>query len=110
MRTLRTIALVVLGALVAASPSLAHHAWPVERSKQVTITGTVTAYTWANPDVMIALEVQANGTIEKWKVGGSNLKYMADGGWDKDTLKPGAVITGCGFRYSDGSNVLLLRK
>ena len=109
MRTLRKLALGVIGALVAASPLLAHHAWPVDRTKQVTVTGTVTAYTWADPHVMIALDVQANGTIEKWKVGGSNRKYSAVNGWDRNTLKPGDVITGIGYRFSDGSNVAQLQ-
>ena len=59
MRTLRKLALGVIGALVAASPLLAHHEWPVGRTTQVTITGTVTAYTWADPHVMIAPDVQA---------------------------------------------------
>jgi hypothetical protein len=107
---MQRLALGVLGGLVAAGPLLAHHEWPVDRTQHVTITGTVTAYTWADPHVTIALDVQANGTIEKWKVGGSNKKYMSAGGWDKNTLKPGDVITGTGFRFRDGSNVLELRK
>jgi hypothetical protein len=77
MRTLRKLALGAIGALVAASPLLAHHDWPVDRTRQVTVTGTVTAYRWADPHVMIALDVQANGIIEKWNVGGSNRKYSA---------------------------------
>ena len=104
MRTLRTLALGVIGALVAASPSLAHHEWPVDRTKQVTIQGTVTAFTWANPHVMIALDVQANGTIEKWTIGGSSPQFMTTCGWDKKTLKPGDVITVIGYRFKDGSN------
>ena len=110
MRTLRKLALGAIGALVAASPLLAHHDWPVDRTRLITVTGTVTAFTWADPHVMIALDVQANGTIEKWKVGGSNRKYMAVNGWDKNTLKPGDVITGIGYRFSDGSNVAQLQK
>ena len=47
MRTLRRLSLAVIGALVAASPLLAHHEWPVDRTKQITVKGTVTAYTWA---------------------------------------------------------------
>ena len=58
MRTLRKPALAVIGALVAASPLLAHHDWPVDRTRQVTVTGTVTAYTWANPHVTIGLDVE----------------------------------------------------
>ena len=67
----RKLALGAIGAVVVASPVLAHHEWPIDRTRQVTVTGTVTAYTWADPHVMIALDVPANGTIEKWRVGGS---------------------------------------
>ena len=110
MRTLRTLALGVIGVLVTPSPLLAHHDWPVDRTTLITVTGTVTAFTWADPHVTIALDVQANGTIEKWKVGGSNKKNSAVNGWDKDTLKPGDVITGIGFRFKDGSNAAQLQK
>ena len=74
MKTLRKSALGVIGVLVAGSPLLAHHEWPVDQTKLITVTGTVTAITWADPHVMIALDVEANGTIEKWRVGGSNRK------------------------------------
>ena len=63
-----------------------------------------------DPHVMIDLDVQANGMIEKWKVGGSNKKNSAANGWDKNTLKPGDVITGIGFRFKDGSNAAQLQK
>jgi hypothetical protein len=110
MRTLRTLSLGVIGALVAATPLLAHHDWPVDRSRLITITGTVAVYSFRDPHVMIALDVQANGTIEQWKVGGSNKKYSALNGWDKNTLKPGDVITAIGFRFKDGSNAAQLQK
>jgi hypothetical protein len=110
MNLKRTFALGFIGTMMAASPLLSHHEWPVDQSKLITIKGTVTAYTWADPHVMIALDVPANGTIEKWRVGGSNKKYMAVNGWDKNTLKPGDVITGIGFRFKDGSNAAQLRK
>jgi uncharacterized protein DUF6152 len=110
MRTLRTLVLSAIGTLVATSSLLAHHDWPVDRTKQITVTGTVTAFIWADPHVTIALDVQANGTIEKWKVGGSSKKNSAINGWDKNTLKPGDVITGIGFRFSDGSNAAQLQK
>src|SRR5262249_4110926 len=104
MRTLRKLALGVIGALAAASPLLAHHEWPVDQTRQITVLGTVTAFTWGNPHVMIALDVQANGTIEKWTVGGSSPAFMTTCGWDKKTLKPGDVITVIGYRFKDGSS------
>ena len=94
----------MVGALVAASPLLAHHDWLVDRTKKITVQGTVTEFKWANPHVMIALDVQTNGTTEKWKVGGSSPQFMSTCGWDKKTLKSGDVITVIGYRFIDGSN------
>jgi hypothetical protein len=110
MRTLRALALTAIAVVVAASPLPAHHDWPVDRTHQITLRGTVTALTWANPHVTIAIEVQSDGTVEKWILGGSSPKVMTDGGWDKDTVKPGDVITGIGYRFRNGSHVALLQK
>jgi hypothetical protein len=109
MRTLRRLALGVVGALVAASPLLAHHDWLVDQTKRVTVQGTVTAFTWANPHVMIAVDVEANGTTEKWKLGGSSPQFMTTCGWNKRILKPGDVITAIGYRFKDGSNAVRMR-
>lgn len=108
--TMRTLAVGVIGALAAVSPLLAHHDWPVDKTTQVTLTGTVTAYTWSDPHVTIGLDVEANGTIEKWRVGASSKKYTAAGGWDRNTFKPGDVITVIGYRFKDGSNMAQVRK
>jgi uncharacterized protein DUF6152 len=96
-------------ALAAPVTLLAHHEWPVDRTRQITVQGTVTAFTWANPHVMIALDVQADGTIEKWKVGGSSPAFMTICGWSKKTLQPGDVITVIGHRFKDGSNAARLQ-
>jgi hypothetical protein len=71
----------------------------------------VSGYAWTNPHVMISLDVQdASGRIEKWEVGGPSVSRMTNNGWDKNTLKPGDVITAIGFRFSDGQNILRLQK
>ena len=109
---LQIVALGAVGILAAAaSPLFAHHSWPVDCSTPVTVQGTVTGYTWANPHVMIGLEVKGeDGTVEKWSVGGPSLSRMAANTWDSDTLEAGDVITGTGHRFLDGSNVLKLEK
>ena len=106
------VALGTVGILVAATSQLfAHHSWPVDCSTPVTVSGTVTGYTWANPHVMIGLEVTGDdGTVEQWSVGGPSLRRMAENTWDRGTLKAGDVITGTGNRFLDGSNVLKLSK
>jgi uncharacterized protein DUF6152 len=106
-------ALITLGfaMLAAASPLLAHHSWPVDTSKAVTVSGTVTSYEWGNPHVMMGLDVKADdGSTEKWNVGGPSTTRMEANGWDKTTLKPGDVITATGFRFSDGQKILRLEK
>jgi hypothetical protein len=97
--------------LVGAGPLFAHHAWPVDRSKEVTVSGTVRGYQWGNPHVMIDLEVRTpSGTVEKWNVGGPSVTRMAANGWDRTTLKPGDQITATGFQFADGQPILRLER
>jgi hypothetical protein len=100
-------AAVILSAGAAVS---AHHSWPVDTGREITVKGTVTDYTWGNPHVMMGLDVQANGKVEKWNVGGPSITRMAANGWNSNTLKKGDVITAIGYRFTDGSNVLRLQK
>ena len=109
--TRRALFALAVVAVVAASPLLAHHSWPVDTSRAVTVSGTVTSYEWGNPHVMMGLEVKAdNGKVEKWNVGGPSTTRMEANGWDKNTLKPGDVITATGYQFTDGQKVLRLEK
>jgi hypothetical protein len=75
------------------------------------VQGTVTAYTWSNPHVMIALDIRADdGSIERWEVGGPSINQMAANGWDRNTLKAGDIITGIGYRFTDRSRILRLER
>jgi Family of unknown function (DUF6152) len=107
----RILALAAAATFASTSTLVAHHSWPVDFSKEVTVTGTVTEYDWGNPHVMIALEVRdETGKVEKWNVGGPSTTRMAGNGWDKNTLKMGDVITGTGYRFADGQRIIRLQK
>ena len=112
MKSRSSLVLVVVGLLAAAtSPLFAHHSWPVNFSKTVTVVGTVTSYTWGNPHVMMVLDVKgSSGAMEKWEVGGPSTTRMERNGWGKTTLQPGDVITATGYQFSDGQKVLRLEK
>ena len=104
------LALAAAGALLVAAPSFAHHSWPVDFSKEVTVRGAVTSYNWGNPHVMFGMDVQgANGKVEKWNVGGPSTNRMAANGWEKATLKPGDVVTATGYQFTDGQKILRLQ-
>jgi hypothetical protein len=92
---------------VAVRPLLAHHAWAIDRTRAVTVKGTVTGINWANPHVEIFLDVKDDkGTVEKWTAGGPGPGRMTGSGWDKNIIKPGETITAVGYRATDGSNLL----
>ncbi len=46
----RTIVAAAASVLLGAGSSFAHHAWPVDRAKEVTVKGTVTGYNRSNPN------------------------------------------------------------
>ena len=101
----------VISALISGLPLAAHHAWPVNNSRLVTVKGTVMEFIWANPHPMISLEVKTDGgQIEKWSVGGPALNRMEANGWKRDTLKAGDVITGIGYQFTDGQKVIRLER
>ncbi|HLK49240.1 MAG TPA: DUF6152 family protein [Bryobacteraceae bacterium] len=109
MKVLGIPALVMLALVSAAVPVSAHHSWPVNMDRLVTVKGTVTEFDWANPHPMITLEVQSNdGRSEKWKVGGPAINRMTANGWTKTTVKPGDVITGVGYQYANGEKIVRL--
>lgn len=105
------LALTGVAIIGAGAPLVAHHSWPVDTSRPVTVQGTVTSYMWGNPHVMIGLDVRtASGAIEKWEVGGPSTTRMESNGWDKATLKMGDAITATGYQFSDGQKILRLEK
>ena len=97
----------VLGAI----PLSAHHSWPVNMDRLVTVKGTVMEFAWENPHPMITLEVRTDdGKVEKWLVGGPAINRMEANGWTKTTVKVGDVITGTGFQFSDGQKIIRLER
>jgi hypothetical protein len=108
MTALRASA-IVLVFVSAVMPLPAHHSWPVNNDRLVTVTGKVIEFMWANPHPMIILEVQASdGRVEKWQVGGPAIIRMEANGWTKTTVKTGDVITGVGHQFADGEKVVKL--
>jgi hypothetical protein len=111
MKSLLVAVFVVLALVPGAAPLSAHHSWPVNTSKLVTVKGTVLEFAWENPHPMISLEVRTDdGKLEKWMVGGPAISRMEANGWSKTTVRPGDVITGIGYQFSNGQKVVRLER
>ena len=111
MKTL-LVSVVVTLAVVASAVSLsAHHSWPVNMDKLVTVKGTVMEFAWENPHPMITLEVRTDdGKVEKWLIGGPAINRMEANGWTPKTMKPGDMITGIGYQFGDGQKIIRLER
>ena len=83
-----------LFSLTTSLPLVAHHGNAAYEAKTVTLKGTVTAWLWTNPHVLLKLDVKdEGGNVVHWVgelVAPSN---MINFGFTAGTLKPGDEIT-----------------
>jgi hypothetical protein len=111
MKTVFAPVCLTIALIAGAVPLSAHHSWPVNMSQLVTVKGTVVDFAWENPHPMITLEVRTDdGRMEKWLVGGPAINRMEANGWTKTSVKPGDVLTGIGYQFTDGQKILRLER
>jgi len=99
--------------LLVSAPLFAHHGEAnYDTDKVVSVKGTVTDFQFINPHTLISLDVKNDkGEIEKWSCEARSPGMLVRvGGWDKNTLKPGDVITVYGSRAKNGTPVMRLQK
>jgi hypothetical protein len=113
MKNLLLCLAILFAALFVSAPILAHHGETnYDTDKLVSVKATVTEFRFINPHVQIFLDEKTDkGEIEKWICEArSPAMLVRNGDWDKNTLKPGDVITAIGFRTKNGANILRLKK
>src|SRR5262245_33582908 len=93
--------------LVAAAPLWAHHSFEAEfdRTKTVTLTGTVTKVEWMNPHTYFYVDVKdtKTGKVQNWACEMGSPNGLVARGWNRNMLRVGLVVTGVGSRAKDGS-------
>jgi hypothetical protein len=84
-----------LSALLVVGSAFAHHSPIVfDRTKQVTIAGTVTEFRWGNPHSWIHIDVaDADGKVANWSIEMDPASHLAREGWRSSTLKAGDKIS-----------------
>jgi hypothetical protein len=90
------------------APLLAHHSFEAEfdRTKQVTLTGTVTKVEWMNPHTYFYIDVKdaKTGKVQNWACEMGSPNGLTSRGWTRNTLHVGLVVTVPGSRAKDGSS------
>ena len=98
--------------LLVSNSLLAHHSAALyDRDHALTLTGTVTEFSFVNPHVEIRFDVTNDkGEVENWiaESGPPNRLYRA--GWTAKSLKPGDKITVTGAPLKDGHKLLSIQK
>ena len=101
---MKRFAMVVIGVLGLAMPLLAHHsAAGIDRTKTVTLVGTVKEFGWRNPHSYMEVDVpsETGGTVT-WKVEMTSPAFLIRAGWKATTLKPGDKVTVKVYPLRDG--------
>ena len=96
MRKALSVVVGVASVMLAGSANVrAHHSHAMfDMTREVSITGTVTAYAYRNPHVFLYVDVKgADGEVKNWAVEMSNIANMESRGIYLSTFKPGDTIT-----------------
>jgi hypothetical protein len=86
---------ILLLALTAAAAVWAHHSMAgFDRTKTVTLEGTVQEFRWQNPHSSIELDVPGkDGKPVKWQIEMTAPAYLVRQGWKRTTIKKGDKVT-----------------
>ena len=97
--------------LVASLPAAAHHSFAAQydRSKSITLKGSVSKLEWMNPHIYFYMDVKQGDRIVSWSIEGGAPSMLYRNGWRTDSLKVGDQITVEGWLAKDGSNLANMR-
>jgi hypothetical protein len=113
MKKFALVLAVTLSLLLVSARLPAHHGEAnYDTDTVVAVKGTVRDFQFINPHTLIALDAKNDkGETEKWNCEARSPGMLVRvGGWDKNTLKAGDVITVYGYRARNGQTVLRLQK
>jgi hypothetical protein len=95
----------ILALALAAPAAQAHHSYAMfDRSKTVTLSGTIRQFSWTNPHSWIQLTVPAEGgATEEWSIEMGSPFELLRVGWTSSTVKAGDKVSIQIHPVKDGS-------
>ena len=101
------------GLVLATSAVHAHHSFAVffDPSREISITGQVTAFRFTNPHGLVVLNAtDAQGRVREWRAETNAPAVLVRRGWTRDAIKPGETVTIQGWPSRDGKPYIRLRR
>jgi len=87
--------------LATVAPTSAHHSFAAEydRSRTITVTGSVTKLEWTNPHARLyVMGTDETGKMQEWDFELGPPNGLMRNGWRRDSLKAGLKVVVEGFR------------
>ena len=106
MRLLKSFGLLILAQIVWIPVAGAHHSFaPVyDGKRQVTVSGVVTQFKFANPHALMFMDVADDkGKMTKWTVEFAGNLNLSEKGWTANTIKAHEQVTVTGNPTHTGS-------
>ena len=100
----------LLGTVIAATAgsASAHHSYAAfDRSKKVTISGTVKSWDWTNPHTWLTISApdpKKKGAVQDWAFEGAAPASLRPRGWTRSIFKPGDKVVVVMSPRRDGTN------
>jgi hypothetical protein len=95
-----------ISAALATTPVVAHHSFAMfDRTKEVTISGTVRTFEWTNPHswLQVVVPASAGRPAVEYSIELGSPNTMSRQGWRKNTFKQGDRVTVIMHPMRDGS-------
>ena len=94
----------VVALCIASSSAYAHHsAAGIDRTKNVTVDGTVKQFKWANPHSWLEVEVaNSKGGTDVWNFEMNPPAYLVRNGWKSSSVKVGDKVKVVGHPFMNG--------
>lgn len=91
----RFLAFAFLALALSAAPVIAHHsAAGIDRTKSVTVNGTVKEFRWQNPHSWIDVDVPNDkGATVTWSAEMTSPTFLVKAGWKSSTVKAGDKVS-----------------
>jgi len=106
MRKQRTLLGIAAGALLAAAPAFAHHAFAAEYdgNQPIVLKGNLTKVEWVNPHGWIYVDAKdESGKVVNWAIEFGSPNAMLRRGLRRTDFPPGIEVVVKGYRAKNGS-------
>jgi Family of unknown function (DUF6152) len=108
----RTVALLLMGVVLAGGRLLAHHSFAAayDPERRIEIEGVMTELVWRNPHSFMKIDVtEKDGTTKSWTLEWGSITQLSLGQITRTSLKPGdrLIVTGQPARDAASPRVLI---